>query len=237
MHSFLGELIGTCSMIVFGQSVSAGINLKGTFGSYQKNNWFFVTFAWGMAVTAGTYIAESLGSLGHLNPAITISYALFGIISWGNVVPYLFGQFIGAFIGATIVIFNFYDHFAANKNFPILGIFATRPAKKNYFFNFMNELIATFFLVIVLLNLGTINGGIKPYISGICVFLVGSGLGTTTGFALNPARDFSPRLAYTIIPIPHKTKSSSEWNYSWIPLIAPTIGAILACFANFYFHL
>ncbi|BAP86133.1 glycerol transporter [Paucilactobacillus hokkaidonensis JCM 18461] len=229
MHGLIGELLGTCVLIVIGTGAGAGIHLRGSYASGQAHDWFYVSFVWGIAVTMGVYVAASLGSLGHLNPAITIAYALFGLFPWNNVIPYLIGQFIGAFIGAAIVIIQFYPHFLVTKNEKngnSVGIFATLPAIKNPLFNFFSEVIATFFFVLMLLNLGNFTQGLKPIIVGLVIFVIGAGLGTTTGFAINPARDWGPRLAYTILPVPHK--GSSYWNYAWVPMVGPISGAVLA---------
>lgn len=229
MHGLIGELIGTCVLIVIGAGVGAGIHLKGSYASGATADWFYVTFVWGLAVTMGVYVAGSFGSLGHLNPAITIAYALFGLFPWHNVIPYLLGQFIGAFIGATLVIIHYYPHFSVTKSEKqgnTVGIFATMPAIDQPIFNFLSEVIATFFFVLILLNLGDFTQGLKPIIVGLVIFVIGAGLGTTTGFALNPARDWGPRLAYTLLPVPHK--GSGHWNYAWVPMVGPIVGAILA---------
>ena len=107
-----------------------------------------------------------------------------------------------------------------------VAIFATKPAIKNNIFNFLSEVIATFFFVQILLNLGDFSQGIKPFIVGLVIFIIGAGLGTTTGFALNPARDIAPRFAYTVWPVPNK--GTAHWEYAWIPFFGPILGAILA---------
>lgn len=229
MNGFLGEFFGTCVLIVLGQSVSAGISLKKTYGTRSYGNWLFVSLSWGIAVTMGVYVASSLGSLGHLNPAITIAYAIFGLFAWNNVLPYLLGQFLGAFVGALIIMLYFYPQFKIShgaKEGNSVGIFATVPVLKNKPFNFLSEVIATFFFVLILLNLGNFTAGLKPLIVGLVIFVIGAGFGTTTAFALNPARDFAPRLAYAMMPVPNK--EHAQWDYALIPIIGPIIGAILA---------
>ena len=94
-------------------------------------------------------------------------------------------------------------------------------------FNFFSEVIATFAFIFVLLNLGNFTQGLKPFIVGMVIAVVGTCLGTTTGFALNPARDWSPRLAYTILPVPNK--GTAEWWYAWVPMCGPIVGGLLAC--------
>lgn len=227
MSGFIGEFFGTLVLIVLGTGCGAAINLQ---KSYAKGaSWLYVTIAWGMAVTFGVYVAANLGSQGHLNPAVTIGFASFGFFPWSEVGPYLLGQFLGAFVGAALVAIQFYPHFKATKTSEAgnnVGIFATAPAIKNNLFNFLSETIATFIFVFALLNLGDFDKGLKPIAVGLLIMVVGQALGGTTGFALNPARDWSPRLAYTVLPIPNK--SSANWSYAWVPMLGPIVGGILA---------
>lgn len=227
MSGFIGEFFGTMILIVLGAGTGASANLKETYG--HGSNWTFISIAWGLAVTMGVYVAGALGSDGHLNPAVTIGFAVFGFFPWSSVVPYLLGQFLGAFVGAVIVIIQFYPHFKATPSVEegnTVGIFATRPAIANPLFNFLSEVIATWAFIFILLNLGDFTQGLKPFIVGMLIAIIGMGLGTTTGFALNPARDWGPRLAHSLMPIPHK--GSSEWSYAWVPMCGPIVGGILA---------
>lgn len=227
MSGFWGEFFGTAVLIVLGVGCGAGVNLKGNYAHGQ--NWTFISLAWGMAVTFGVFVAGQFGSLGHLNPAVTIGFAAFGFFPWHEVVPYLLGQFLGAFVGAAIVIIQYYPHFQATKTVNegnTVGIFSTMPAIKNSFFNFLSEVIATFVFIFTLLNLGNFTQGLKPVIVGLLIMVVGQALGGTTGFALNPARDWGPRLAYTILPVPNR--SSAHWEYAWVPMLGPLCGGLLA---------
>ncbi|WP_295746944.1 MIP/aquaporin family protein [uncultured Limosilactobacillus sp.] len=227
MHGFIGELVGTFILIVIGCGVGAGLNLKKTFSSGQKD-WFYIAFAWGVAVTMGVYVAGSLGSQGHLNPAVTIAFAVAGTFPTAQVGPYLAGQFLGAFLGSVVVIIQFWPHFKATTRPEEnnVSIFATMPGINYGLFNFISELIATFVFILVLVNLGDFTTGLKPVVVGLVIFAIGAGLGTTTGFALNPARDWGPRLAYTLIPVPNK--SGAGWWYSWVPMVGPICGGLLA---------
>lgn len=201
MNGFLGEFLGTMILIVLGVGCGAGISLNKAYAKGQ--GWLFVTLAWGMAVT-------------------------FGFFSWSQVMPYLLGQFLGAFVGAALVILHYYPHFKATKadEGNSVGIFATGPAISNPFFNFLSEMIATFVFIFTLLNLGNFTQGLKPLIVGFLIMVVGQALGSTTGFALNPARDFSPRLAYAILPVPNK--GGANWAYAWVPVLGPIAGGLLA---------
>ncbi len=227
LNGFLGELLGTMILIVFGVGCGAGINLKKTYS--HGSDWTFVALAWGLAVTFGVYVAAQFGSDGHLNPAVTLGFAVFGFFPWAQVLPYLCGQFLGAFLGACIVMIQYYPHFKASKNIEdgnSVGIFATAPAIQNSLFNFLSEVIATFFFIFALLNLGDFTKGLKPLIVGLLIVVVGQTLGGTTGFAINPARDFAPRLAYAIMPVPNK--QGANWGYAWVPIIGPIVGGLLA---------
>lgn len=234
MDGFLGELFGTFVLIVLGAGTGAGVNLKQTYG--HGSDWTFISLAWGMAVTMGVYVAASFGSLGHLNPAVIIPYALFGLFPWHQVLPYLFGQFCGAFLGAAVIIGMFGPQFKQTKadEGNTVGIFATRPAIKAPLANFFSEVVATFVFVFALLNLGDFSQGLKPLVVGLLIMVVGMGLGTTTGFALNPARDWGPRLAYTLLPVPNK--GSAEWNYAWVPMFGPLVGGIAATLVQTVCH-
>lgn len=226
MNGFLGELVGTCILIVIGTGCGATVNLNKSYG--KGGNWYYICLAWGFAVAFGVYAAGQFGSMGHLNPAVTIGFAMFGFFPWHLVPEYLLGQFIGAFIGAAIVILQYYPHFKESdeNNGNSVGIFATQPSINNPVFNFLSEIIATMTFIFILLNLGQFTTGLKPLIVGFLIATIGLSLGGTTGFALNPARDLSPRLAYTILPVPNRNKT--HWEYAWVPLFGPIIGGILA---------
>lgn len=227
MSGFWGEFFGTAVLIILGVGCGAGVNLKSNYAHGQ--NWMFISLAWGLAVTFGVYVAGQLGSQGHLNPAVTLGFAAFGFFSWHEVVPYLLGQFLGAFVGAAVVIIQYYPQFKVSKT-PTqgnqVGIFSTAPAIQNPLFNFLSEVIATFVFIFTLLNLGDFTQGLKPLIVGLLITVVGQALGGTTGFALNPARDWGPRLAYTILPVPNR--SSANWGYAWVPMFGPLAGGLLA---------
>ncbi|MBP2057196.1 glycerol uptake facilitator protein [Lactobacillus colini] len=226
MDGFIGEFLGTAVLITLGTGTGAAISLNKSLA--KKQSWLYVTLAWGMAVTFGIYVAANFKAEGHLNPAVTLAFATFGYFPWSQVMPYILGQFLGAFVGALLVIIQYYPHFKATKpdEGNTVGIFATGPAIPNKLFNFLSELIATFIFIFALLNLGDFDKGLKPFIVGLLIMVVGQSLGGTTGFALNPARDLAPRFAYTICPVPNKSRSN--WSYSWVPLFGPILGGLLA---------
>lgn len=229
MSGFTGEFLGTMVLIILGVGCCAGVNLKGNYA--KGSDWTFVCLAWGMAVTFGVYVAGNFGSQGHLNPAVTLGFAAFGFFPIKSVLPYLLGQFLGAFVGAAIVIIHYAPHFQDAKSSAegnSVGIFATGPAIRNPLFNFLSEMIATFTFIFCLLNLGDFTKGLKPLIVGLLIMVIGQALGGTTGFALNPARDFAPRLAYAILPVPNK--GDANWGYAWVPVLGPIAGGLAAAF-------
>ncbi|GFZ26303.1 MIP/aquaporin family protein [Lactobacillus corticis] len=236
MHGFIGEFLGTFVLLAFGVGTGAEISLKKTLG--RGEDWIFVTFSWGLAIALGVYVAGSFGSDGHLNPAVTLAFAMFNGFPWKDVLPYIAGQFLGAFCGATMAAIHYWPQFKATKTAEEgnnIGVFATGATINNPLFNFLNEVGDTFLLTFVLLNLGNFTTGLKPIVVGFLIMVIGQAFGGTTGFAMNPARDWGPRLAYTILPIPNK--GDANWSYAWIPMVGPIVGAILATWLHGLLHL
>ncbi|MFN7253160.1 MAG: MIP/aquaporin family protein [Anaerobacillus sp.] len=226
MSPYVAEFIGTMILILFGTGLMAGLSLNKTYsGGF---NWVAVTFGWGFAVMIAVYAAGPFSGA-HLNPAITLAFAMEGSFPWVDVFPYIVSQIIGAFVGASIVILYYYTHFKSTpKEINTKGIFSTGPAIRNTPFNLINEVIATFAFVFCLLLIGFnhFTEGLNPLIVGFLITAIGMSFGSTTGYAINPARDFGPRLAYFLLPVPNK--SNSDWTYAWVPIIGPILGALLA---------
>ncbi|KRL63285.1 MIP/aquaporin family protein [Lactobacillus psittaci] len=232
-NGFIGEFFGTMILLVLGIGIGAASNLKHS--AAKGTNWHFITMTWGLAITFAVYVAGSLGSKGHLNPAVTLSFAFFHVdgFTWNQVPSYLIAQFLGAFVGAAIIAIHYYPHFKATKTEEEgnhVGIFTTGPAISHPLFNFLSEVIATTIFVFILGHLGNFTTGLKPLILGLLIMVIGQSFGETTGFAINPARDWAPRFAYTILPIPNK--SSAHWEYAWVPMFGPLLGAFIACGLN-----
>lgn len=227
----LGEFIGTMVLTLFGCGVGCTINLKGTLARAVGSNWPLVAFGWGTAVMLGVYASGFFGSPGHLNPAVSIGFAIGGLMSWGDVVPYIAAQMAGGFLGALIAAIHFWPHFEATgpDEGNAVGIFATGAAIKNPVFNFISEVIATFAFVFTLLLLpsGDFPGGMQPLVLLFLLVGISFSFGSTTGYAINPARDLAPRLMYTLIPLPNKNKNY-DWGYAWVPLFGPIAGATIA---------
>lgn len=247
--AFLGELLGTMTLILLGDGVVAAVLLNKS--KAQNAGWIVITAGWAFAVMCGAFVAAATGSSGaELNPAVTIaalvkSQATDGSFTVSAALMHIVAQFIGAFIGATLVWLHYLPHWgetpdAATK----LGVFSTGPAIRNTTTNLISEIIGTFVLLFVIFSIfgrlspgqigtsvSTLNG--FPSFGGLGFFLVASlvwgiglSLGGPTGYAINPARDLGPRIAHALLPI--EGKGDSDWGYSWIPVVGPIIGGILA---------
>ncbi|MGY4110837.1 MIP/aquaporin family protein [Aeribacillus pallidus] len=222
MSAFLGELIGTMILIVFGGGVVGGVVLKKS--KAENSGWIVITMGWGLAVAMAVYAVGQFSGA-HLNPAVTIGLAAIGSFPWSDVPTYIIAQMIGACIGAVIVYLHYLPHWKATDDQGAkLAVFSTDPAIKNPAANLLSEVIGTFILLLGLLALGAnkFAEGMNPFIVGFLIVAIGLSLGGTTGYAINPARDLGPRIAHFILPIPGK--GSSNWGYAWIPVVGPIIG-------------
>ncbi|WP_332634178.1 MIP/aquaporin family protein [Halalkalibacter flavus] len=225
MLPFMGELIGTMILIIFGGGVVAGSVLKRT--SSEQGGWIVITFGWGLGLAAAIYAVGNISGA-HLNPAVTVGFALIGQFSWENVLPYIIAQLIGAFIGAVLVWLHYYPHWKQTHDKDAkLAVFSTSPSINHKPANFFSEVFGTFMLVMGLLAIGAneFTEGLNPLIVGLFIVVIGMSLGGTTGYAINPARDLGPRLAHFLLPI--AGKGSSGWSYAWIPVAGPLIGGAL----------
>ncbi len=224
MSVFLGELIGTMLLLIFGSGVVAGVILKGT--KAESAGWLVITSGWGLAVTIAIYAVGSISGA-HLNPAVTISLACAGDFSWSQVPLYISGQFVGAFLGAVVVWIHYLPHWKATKDPATqLAVFSTGPAIRKTWANLLSEIIGTFILMFGLSAIGAnkFSDGLNPLVIGGLIVAIGLSLGATTGYAINPARDLGPRIAHFLLPI--AGKGSSDWGYAWIPVVGPVLGGI-----------
>ncbi|VTS35844.1 glycerol uptake facilitator protein 2 [Streptococcus porcinus] len=223
--SFIGELLGTLILVLLGDGVVAAVCLKNT--KAEGSGWIAITLGWGLAVAVPVYMVGFLSGA-HLNPAVTLALALTGAFPWVHVLPYIVAQMLGAMLGATLVYLHYYPHWQETKDSAtILGCFSTAPAIRHTWSNFLGEAIGTAVLVMTVMSLGPnkLSAGFGPLIVGLVVMAVGFGLGGTTGYAINPARDLGPRLIHALLPIPNK--GESDWSYAWIPVVAPILGGSL----------
>ena len=229
MNPFFSELIGTMIMIILGNGVVANVVLPKTKGN--ASGLLVIATGWAIAVFTGAYVA-SHGSKAHLNPAITIAMAAFSDFSWEEVPVYIAGQFAGALIGALVVWITFRQHFdETNETTLKLAVFSTSPAIRHSVNNFITELVGTFVLVFGILFMTKSSsslGSLDSLPVTLLVLGIGLSLGGPTGYAINPARDLGPRIMHAILPI--KNKGNSDWGYSWIPVLAPIVGGLLAGF-------
>jgi glycerol uptake facilitator protein len=230
MSPFLGEFIGTMLLIILGDGVVANVILDKTKG--YNGGLMSITFGWGMAVFVGVFTSVSLGGGGHLNPAVTLAMAYLGKLDSSLILTYLGAQFLGAFVGAVIVWASYRQLFDATTNADIkLGVFCTSPSIRNAASNIITEVVGTFVLVfgaLLFINPETKLGSIEALPVALLVIGIGLSLGGPTGYAINPARDLSPRLAHFLLPI--RGKRDSDWAYAWIPVVAPVLGAFIAAF-------
>ncbi|MBO7545070.1 MAG: aquaporin family protein [Bacteroidales bacterium] len=229
------ELVGTMVMILLGDGVCASTSLSKS--KSQGAGWVVITLAWGFAVMVGVLIAGPYSGA-HLNPAVTLGLAIAGSFPWAEVAPYICAQMIGGFLGGLLVYVFWRDHFKATEG-DVLCIFCTMPAIDHKIQNFLCELIATWVLVFVILWIGASGnsfmiggaaaqtGAIGAFPVTALIMAIGMSLGGATGYALNPARDLSPRLVHQLI-----FKRDSGWAYSWVPVAGPLAGAALGagCF-------
>lgn len=242
MSEFAAEVIGTLVLILLGNGVVANVVLSGTKG--QNSGWIVITTGWALAVFTAVVIAGPYSGA-HINPAVSIGLAIAGKFSWAKVPVYILAQFLGAMLGAFLVWLIYKDHFAQSKDQGLkLAAFSTGPAIKNTPSNLISEIIGTLVLIFVIFHFtqGELGPEKTPIGLGslgavpvtFLVWAIGLSLGGTTGYAINPARDLGPRIMHAILPIPDK--GSSDWSYSWIPVVGPVIGASIAALLFLWFQ-
>ncbi|WP_231919409.1 MIP/aquaporin family protein [Microterricola viridarii] len=232
-------------LVLLGGGVVANVILAKTKGF--GGGTLMINFGWGLAVFAGVIVSYASGA--HLNPAVTLGLVASGAEEFGNpamgttvavsvvsVLAYIAAQLIGAIIGAVVMWLGYKQHFDAEPDAATkLGVFSTGPAIRSYGWNLVTEIIATFVLVFVVIGFGRNgDGGGLAALGALPVALlvigIGASLGGPTGYAINPARDLGPRIAHFFLPI--KGKGGSDWSYSWVPVVGPIIGGVLAGLAS-----
>jgi glycerol uptake facilitator protein len=228
----LSEIMGTAMLTLLGCGVVANAVLARNKGF--NGGFLMINIGWGFAVFSGVYVAYKSGA--HLNPAVTFGILSSGLdeyapgadVDFANTLAYLLGEFAGAFLGAVLCWLAYRDHFDDPESEPgaKLGTFSTGPAIRNTVNNLATEIIGTFVLVFVILSFGKTPSGLGPLAVAFLVVGIGASLGGPTGYAINPARDLGPRVAHLVLPI--KGKGSSDWGYSWVPIVGPIVGGVLA---------
>jgi len=240
MHPFAAEFIGTMILILFGNGVVANVVLTKTngFGS----GWLVICTGWGVAVFLGASCTTEISGA-HLNPAVTLAMLLNNEIALYDSVGYMIAQMAGAAAGAALVFAYYREHFRLTKDQNAkLGCFANAPVVRKFPQALFCEVIGTFALILpiflmtkpsILWGADSVSeppimglGAVGSIPVGLLVFGIGMSLGGTTGYAINPARDLAPRIMHWLLPIPDKR--DSDWAYSWVPVVGPLAGAILA---------
>jgi len=228
----LGEFLGTAILVLLGDGVVAAVLLKHS--KAEGSGWMVITTGWAFAVMAGAFTAVACGSSdAHLNPALTLGFAVRDG-NFAKCAPYAVAQLLGAIVGATLVWLQYLPHWKVTPDADAKrACFCTAPAIRNTVANVLSEVIATFVLVLVIAAIFSKRvsptgpaAGLGTYLVASLIWGIGLSLGGTTGYALNPARDFGPRIAHAILPI--AGKGGSDWGYAPIPIIGPLIGASLA---------
>ena len=236
---YIAEFIGTFILLLLGEGVVANVNLKKTIAEGQTP-WVLITSAWGFSVFVAVFITSQFSGA-HLNPAVTIGLAVAEKFSWTLVPGYLISQLLGAMMGSWICYITYIDHYKVTSDEDsVRSTFCTGPAIKNLKNNFFSEFIGTFVLVFGVLFIAIPNiqidglevssfglGALEALPVGILVWVIGLSLGGTTGYAINPARDFGPRIVYQLIPRKNK---DADWSYAWIPILGPFTGGVVAGF-------
>ncbi|QPP07107.1 aquaporin family protein [Streptomyces bathyalis] len=255
----IAEFLGTFVLILIGcGSVAvAVVGLSGSGrqeGAFGPSNWLIISWGWGLAVVFGVYVAGGISGA-HINPAVTLGFAVRGHFPWKKVLPYWGAQLVGAFVAAATVYatyhwaidaFNAKEGTGREKSLPTFSIFATFPAE--YFGNswwgpFLDQIVGTAFLLLLVCALIDMRNtapmsNMGPFLIGLVVVAIGLTYGTNAGYAINPARDFGPRLftffeGWGAIAFP----GNFDWfsSYWWIPIIGPLIGGVIG--ALVYEHL
>lgn len=234
MSPFISEIIGTALLILLGGGVVANVVLNKTIGN--NSGWIVITTGWALAVYVAVVVASPYSGA-HLNPAVSVGLAVSGAFPWADVPAYALAQMLGSMIGSGMVWLIYRPHFMdTDDGGAKKAVFCTAPAIKDVFSNFLSEAIGTFVLIFSVLYFTDASiaesdtviglGSLGALPVALVVWSIGLSLGGTTGYAINPARDLGPRIMHAILPI--KNKASSDWGYSWIPVLGPLSGACLA---------
>jgi len=228
---FLGEFLGVTTLIIFGNGVVANSVLKGS--KAEGAGWVNIIVGWGIGVMMGVFVAISCGApQADINPAVTLAKFLNGVYSTSDAIIIMISQVAGGILGGCITWAFFRGHWEISEDKGAkLAVFCTGPAIRNYSQNLFCEVVATLMLIFSIFAMfskpvGAMSPGFGPYMVGFLIIALGASLGGTTGYAMNPARDLGPRIAHAICPV--AGKGDSDWAYSWVPVVGPFIGAIIA---------
>jgi glycerol uptake facilitator protein len=230
----IAEFFGTMIVLLFGDGCVATFslfnNLPGT--PPFANEWIVIILGWGLAVMLGIYVAGAISGA-HMNPAVTLALAVRGKLPWRKVLPYWGAQLLGAFVAAIILWFVYkgaIDHAVGGKNVAdaVGGIFYTSPKPYVGMFGaFCDEFVGTALLVGLIFAITDgrnqpVQANLNPLIIGFLIVAIGASFGLNTGYAINPVRDFGPRLWIAIV-----SGGASLNSYTWIPIVAPLAGGVV----------
>lgn len=237
----LAEFFATALLIILGNGAVANVDLKGTKAGEGAHapGWNLIAIGYGFAVMMPAVIFGGISG-NHINPAFTIGLAVNGQFPWEHVAPYIMAQLLGAAAGQLVVYALYKPFYDKTENVDhVFGTFATADAANSNLNGFIGEFVGSFILFFA--ALGITKGhlfvgahsaaGLAHVVLGFLVWALVISIGGTTGPALNPARDFAPRLLHQLLPLKHK--GSSHWNYAWVPVVAPILASILAAFTYF----
>ncbi len=242
----IGEFFGTFVLILFGDGCVA---VYGLFGKTQgvglgADTWPVIIFGWGLAVMLGIYVAGAISGA-HINPAVTLAFAVRGKFPWSKVLPYWLAQVLGAFVAALVLYFVYQGALsnALGVNGLSLGQIASSPTfggkglgwifytgHRSFvgtFGAFGDEFLGTAMLVGMIFAIvdgrnQPVQANLNPLIIGLLIVAIGASFGANTGYAINPARDFGPRLWIAIVS--GGASFSADNYYFWIPIVAPLAG-------------
>jgi len=245
----IGEFFGTMTLILFGDGVVATFGL---FGSVvpAANEWIVIILGWGLAVMLGIYVCGAISGA-HLNPAVTLALAVRGKLAWNKVLAYWLAQVVGAFVAAAILYFVYQGALvnALAANHLSIGQIASATTYGGnglgYVFYtghrsfvgtfgaFGDEFVGTALLVglifaIVDVRNQPVQANLNPLIIGFLIVAIGASFGLNTGYAINPARDFGPRLWIAIVS--GGASLSADSYYFWVPIVAPLAGGVVGAF-------
>lgn len=225
------EFAGTMILILFGVGVVAQV-VAGGIGDHDSISW-----AWGLGVTLGVYVAARISGA-HLNPAVTLALAVFKGFEWRRVLPYMLAQTLGAFVAALIVRWNYTEVLGAfdpGHTIKSQGVFSTLPGNGalpvDMWGGFRDQIIGTAILLFVILALTDLRqdtpaANLAPVVIGLLVVGIGMAWGTNAGYAINPARDFGPRLASFFTGYGTAFRDQNNDLYFWVPIVGPLLGGL-----------
>ncbi len=221
MQNYLCELIGTALLVLLGNGVV--MNFKLTRSAFKDNSSTAIAFGWGVAVMIPSFIFTASGAV--FNPALALALGVIGRLDWSLVPGYIVAELLGGFIGAALLSLVYKSHLDATEKEggSTLGCYATTPSIPHPVLNVVQEMVATFVLVLAIIAVPADFVIPGSAIFGIAVMVCAMSFGGLTGFAMNPARDLCPRIAHAIF-----RKGDNNWGYSWVPVIGPVLGALLA---------